>query len=167
MTYPVLSSSTSPTRSTCTRLTRKPFPAAADLAALGTCLSAIRAVRPGTHLTRRPWWATICFRGASAADRQGQPRLQENCWSLRDGDSVRERGGPRAEGPVGRARRARAGAGPAESQSGQSRGQATQLADLRESGDLENTADSVLGLYRAEMDHPGSDDTATTTDSRS
>ena len=33
-----------------------------------------------------------------------------------------------------------------------------QLADLRESGDLENTADSVLGLYRDEMDHPGSDD---------
>ena len=31
-----------------------------------------------------------------------------------------------------------------------------QLADLRESGDLENTADSVLGLYREEMDHPGS-----------
>jgi replicative DNA helicase len=30
-----------------------------------------------------------------------------------------------------------------------------QLADLRESGDLENTADSVLGLYREEMDHPG------------
>jgi replicative DNA helicase len=33
-----------------------------------------------------------------------------------------------------------------------------QLADLRESGDLESTADSVLGLYRDEMDHPGSDD---------
>jgi replicative DNA helicase len=33
-----------------------------------------------------------------------------------------------------------------------------QLADLRESGDLENTADSVLGLYRDEMDHPGSED---------
>ncbi len=32
-----------------------------------------------------------------------------------------------------------------------------QLADLRESGDLENTADSVLGLYREEMDHPGTD----------
>jgi len=31
-----------------------------------------------------------------------------------------------------------------------------QLADLRESGDLENTADSVLGLYRDEMDHPES-----------
>jgi replicative DNA helicase len=30
-----------------------------------------------------------------------------------------------------------------------------QLADLRESGDLENTADSVLGLYREAMDHPG------------
>jgi replicative DNA helicase len=30
-----------------------------------------------------------------------------------------------------------------------------QLADLRESGDLENTADSVLGLYREEMDTPG------------
>jgi replicative DNA helicase len=29
-----------------------------------------------------------------------------------------------------------------------------QLADLRESGDLENTADSVLGLYRQEIDHP-------------
>ena len=26
-----------------------------------------------------------------------------------------------------------------------------QLADLRESGDLENTADSVLGLYRDEI----------------
>jgi hypothetical protein len=25
------------------------------------------------------------------------------------------------------------------------------------SGDLENTADSVLGLYREEMDHPGED----------
>jgi replicative DNA helicase len=33
-----------------------------------------------------------------------------------------------------------------------------QLADLRESGDLENTADSILGLYRDEMHHPGSDD---------
>jgi replicative DNA helicase len=33
-----------------------------------------------------------------------------------------------------------------------------QLADLRESGDLESTADSVLGLYRDEMDHPGNDD---------
>jgi len=33
-----------------------------------------------------------------------------------------------------------------------------QLTDLRESGDLENTADSVLGLYRDEMDHPGSDE---------
>jgi replicative DNA helicase len=32
-----------------------------------------------------------------------------------------------------------------------------QLADLRESGDLENTADSVLALYREEMDHPGED----------
>jgi len=31
-----------------------------------------------------------------------------------------------------------------------------QLADLRESGDLENTADSVIGLYRDEMDHPES-----------
>jgi replicative DNA helicase len=30
------------------------------------------------------------------------------------------------------------------------------LTDLRESGDLENTADSVLGLYRDEMDHPES-----------
>jgi len=28
------------------------------------------------------------------------------------------------------------------------------LTDLRESGDLENTADSVIGLYREEMDHP-------------
>jgi replicative DNA helicase len=33
-----------------------------------------------------------------------------------------------------------------------------QLADLRESGDLENTADSVLGLYRDEIDHPESSD---------
>jgi replicative DNA helicase len=33
-----------------------------------------------------------------------------------------------------------------------------QLADLRESGDLENTADSVLGLYRDEIDHPDSND---------
>jgi replicative DNA helicase len=33
-----------------------------------------------------------------------------------------------------------------------------QLADLRESGDLENTADSVLGLYRDEIDHPDSSD---------
>jgi len=33
-----------------------------------------------------------------------------------------------------------------------------QLADLRESGDLENTADSVLGLYREEMDNPHTDD---------
>ncbi len=33
-----------------------------------------------------------------------------------------------------------------------------QLADLRESGELENTADSVLGLYRDEIDHPESDD---------
>jgi len=32
------------------------------------------------------------------------------------------------------------------------------LADLRESGDLENTADSVLGLYRDEIDHPDSND---------
>ena len=38
------------------------------------------------------------------------------------------------------------------------RGSQGQLAGLRESGDLENTADSVLGLYRDEMDHPGSDD---------
>jgi replicative DNA helicase len=30
------------------------------------------------------------------------------------------------------------------------------LTDLRESGDLENTADSVIGLYRDEMDHPES-----------
>jgi replicative DNA helicase len=30
------------------------------------------------------------------------------------------------------------------------------LTDLRESGDLENTADSVLGLYRDELDHPES-----------
>ena len=33
-----------------------------------------------------------------------------------------------------------------------------QLADLRESGDLENTADSVLGLYRDEMDNPQTND---------
>jgi replicative DNA helicase len=33
-----------------------------------------------------------------------------------------------------------------------------QLADLRESGDLENTADSVLGLGREEMDNPHTDD---------
>jgi replicative DNA helicase len=33
-----------------------------------------------------------------------------------------------------------------------------QLADLRESGDLENTADSVVGLYRDEIDHPDSND---------
>jgi replicative DNA helicase len=33
-----------------------------------------------------------------------------------------------------------------------------QLADLRESGELENTADSVLGLYRDEIDHPDSND---------
>ena len=33
-----------------------------------------------------------------------------------------------------------------------------QLADLRESGDLENTADSVLGLYRDEIDNPDSTD---------
>jgi replicative DNA helicase len=33
-----------------------------------------------------------------------------------------------------------------------------QLADLRESGDLENTADSVLGLYRDEMEHPDTND---------
>ena len=32
----------------------------------------------------------------------------------------------------------------------------TQLADLRESGDLKNTADSVIGLYRDEIDHPNS-----------
>jgi replicative DNA helicase len=30
------------------------------------------------------------------------------------------------------------------------------LTDLRESGDLENTADSVIGLYRDELDHPES-----------
>ena len=30
------------------------------------------------------------------------------------------------------------------------------LPDLRESGDLENTADSVIGLYRDEMDNPSS-----------
>jgi replicative DNA helicase len=30
------------------------------------------------------------------------------------------------------------------------------LTDLRESGDLENTADSVIGLYRDEMEHPDS-----------
>lgn len=33
-----------------------------------------------------------------------------------------------------------------------------QLSDLRESGDLENTADSVLGVYRDEMEHPDSKD---------
>jgi replicative DNA helicase len=33
-----------------------------------------------------------------------------------------------------------------------------QLADLRESGDLENTADSVLGVYRDEMEHADSKD---------
>jgi replicative DNA helicase len=32
------------------------------------------------------------------------------------------------------------------------------LTDLRDSGDLENTADSVLGLYRDEMHHPESTD---------
>jgi replicative DNA helicase len=32
------------------------------------------------------------------------------------------------------------------------------LTDLRDSGDLENTADSVLGLYRDEMHHPDTDD---------
>lgn len=32
-----------------------------------------------------------------------------------------------------------------------------QLADLRESGDLENTADSVLALYREEIDDPHTD----------
>jgi replicative DNA helicase len=31
------------------------------------------------------------------------------------------------------------------------------LTDLRDSGDLENTADSVLGLYRDEMYHPDTD----------
>jgi replicative DNA helicase len=33
-----------------------------------------------------------------------------------------------------------------------------QLADLRESGDLENTADSVIGLYRDEIDHADTKD---------
>ena len=33
-----------------------------------------------------------------------------------------------------------------------------QLGDLRESGDLENTADSVLGVYRDEMEHPETKD---------
>ena len=33
-----------------------------------------------------------------------------------------------------------------------------QLADLRESGDLENTADPVLGLCRDEIDHSDSND---------
>jgi len=33
-----------------------------------------------------------------------------------------------------------------------------QLADLRESGDLENTADSVLGLYRDEIERADSND---------
>jgi replicative DNA helicase len=32
------------------------------------------------------------------------------------------------------------------------------LTDLRDSGDLENTADSVLGLYRDGMHHPDSED---------
>jgi DnaB-like helicase C terminal domain len=32
------------------------------------------------------------------------------------------------------------------------------LTDLRESGNLENTADSVLGLYRDELEHPDSAD---------
>jgi replicative DNA helicase len=32
------------------------------------------------------------------------------------------------------------------------------LTDLRESGDLENTADSVIGLYRDELDHPDTTD---------
>jgi replicative DNA helicase len=27
------------------------------------------------------------------------------------------------------------------------------LTDLRESGDLENTADSVIGLYRGDLEH--------------
>lgn len=31
-----------------------------------------------------------------------------------------------------------------------------RLADVRESGDLENTADWVLGLYRHDIDHPDS-----------
>jgi replicative DNA helicase len=33
-----------------------------------------------------------------------------------------------------------------------------QLADLRESGELGNTADSVLGVYRDEMEHADSKD---------
>jgi replicative DNA helicase len=32
------------------------------------------------------------------------------------------------------------------------------LTDLRDSGDLENTADSVLGLYRDEMHNPNTSD---------
>jgi replicative DNA helicase len=32
------------------------------------------------------------------------------------------------------------------------------LTDLRESGDLENTADSVIGLYRDELEHANSPD---------
>ena len=32
------------------------------------------------------------------------------------------------------------------------------ITDLRDSGDLENTADSVLGLYRDEMHHQDSPD---------
>ena len=32
------------------------------------------------------------------------------------------------------------------------------LTDLRESGDLENTADSVIGLYRDELEHADSPD---------
>ena len=31
------------------------------------------------------------------------------------------------------------------------------LTDLRDSGELENVADSVLGLYREEMHHPDTD----------
>ena len=33
-----------------------------------------------------------------------------------------------------------------------------QLGDLRESGDLENTADSMLGVYRDDMEHPDTRD---------
>ena len=32
------------------------------------------------------------------------------------------------------------------------------ITDLRDSGDLENTADSVFGLYRDEMHHQDTDD---------
>ena len=37
-------------------------------------------------------------------------------------------------------------------------GKRPTITDLRDSGDLENTADSVLGLYRDEMHHQDSPD---------